>query len=111
MEKYLGKIGSVKLGMGGYQNCQIGLSLTLKSDNVATSTFEGFWDHNAVKHDSHKKWNEDDRDKQMANLMAHISDYLTQAKVDDVAKLKGIPVEFCFEQNRLSSWRILTEVL
>jgi len=39
------------------------------------------------------------------------SDILKQAKVNDISKLLGIPVEVEFEFNTLTNWRILEEVL
>ena len=43
--------------------------------------------------------------------MQKISKLLQIAKVKEIIKLKGKPVEIEFESNTLKSWRILTEVL
>lgn len=59
----------------------------------------------------HFKWTEDDRDE-LAQLMRYISKLLSEAKVDDITKLAGKPVEVTIDEfNSLKSWRILTEVL
>jgi hypothetical protein len=42
--------------------------------------------------------------------MRYISKLLSDAKVDDVMKLKGKPIEVTVEGNCVESWRILTEV-
>lgn len=44
--------------------------------------------------------------------MSYISKLLADAKVDDVTKLAGKPIELTINKhNSLESWRILTEVL
>ena len=49
---------------------------------------------------------------QLAELMRYISKLLSEAKVDDITKLAGKPVEITIDEfNSLKSWRILTEVL
>ena len=44
-------------------------------------------------------------------MCADIVALLSAAKVTDVTKLKGIPVEVTFDGNMLKEWRVLTEVL
>jgi hypothetical protein len=85
--KQLGKIQKVYIGLGGYQECQYGISFTFGSekDCWGVDTFE-----NTEK----------------------VEQYLKEAKVTDVNNLKNIPVECEFDESRtLKSWRILTEVL
>jgi len=43
--------------------------------------------------------------------MRFVSKLLKEAKVDNVDKLKGIPVEVTFDGMMLKEWRVLTEVL
>jgi hypothetical protein len=107
MEKRLGKIESVKFGLGGYQDSQLGLSVTLGNGGWGVSDFNGNWDAERIKWSEHCKWNEEDRTIGYSETMRYLSKLLN----DSVDKLKGIPVEVTFEGNILQEWRILTEVL
>lgn len=112
MQKYLGKIASIKFGIAGYQECMLGLSIDFSFDDSSSiSEFKGYWDYESIKCSGGSKWTEQDRDNSMIGLMKFISRLLKEAKVDDITKLKGIPVEVCIENRTLKSWRILTEVL
>jgi hypothetical protein len=111
MEKRLGKIESVKFGLGGYQDSQLGLSITLGNGGWGVGDFNGNWDAERIKWSEHCKWTEEDRDKGYSETMRYLSKLLNAAKVDSVDKLKGIPVEVTFEGNILQEWRVLTEVL
>lgn len=84
----LGKISSVKLGFGGYQDVQFGLSLTFEMPGSGVQTFITG-----------------------ENTLLKIEFLLKSAKIDDLQKLKNIPVQITFENSVLKSWRILTEVL
>ena len=111
MEKKLGKIETVRFGIGGYQDACIGLhvSLSMQSSGVADS--KSAWDANKIKHSEHCKWTEEDRSKQYDEIMRYLSDLLHKAKVNTVDQLKGIPVEATFEGVTFKEWRILDEVL
>lgn len=112
MDKKLGKIESVKFGISGYQDVQFGISLTFTgSGGWGVSYFKGFWDKNQIKCDNYCKWTEQDRDNSYIELCKFVSDLLYEAKVTDITKLKGIPVEVTFVDNSISNFRILTEVL
>jgi hypothetical protein len=111
MEKRLGKIESVKFGLGGYQDSQLGLSVTLGNGGWGVGDFNGNWDAERIKWSEHCKWTEEDRDKGYSETMRYLSKLLNAAKVDSVDKLKGIPVEVTLEDNTLKEWRVLTEVL
>lgn len=111
MEKKLGKISQVYFGLGGYQDCQLGLSLTFEGKNWGCGTFIGNWDSESIKHDPSCKWTEKDRSKWHDNVMRSLSKILKQAKVNSVDQLKNIPVEVTFNDNILKDWRILEEVL
>jgi hypothetical protein len=111
MEKRLGKIESVRFGLGGYQDSQLGLSVTLSASGWGVSDFKGNWDCERIKWSEHSKWTEEDRDKGYSETMRYLSKLLKDAKVDSVDKLKGVPVEVTFDGNMLKEWRILTEVL
>jgi len=110
MEKRIGKIKKVSFGFGGYQDAQLGLSLTFGSDKEAwgVQTFHGAW---GVDRSDHAKWTEDDRLKQLGETCMKLRDLLQDAKVQTVNELQGIPVEVTFDMNMLKDYRILTEVL
>ena len=45
VEKLLGKIASIHFGLGGYQDVQLGLSISLEGKNWGADTFIGIWDY------------------------------------------------------------------
>lgn len=111
MTKYLGKISSVKFGIGGYQDAMLGLHLCFDFDGSGVCTTISAWDYTRIEHTKYTKWTEQSRQDQYAEIMCKISKYLSQAKVNDVSKLLGIPVEVTLKDNVIDSWRILEEVL
>ena len=111
MEKKLGKIESVKFGLGGYQGVMFGLSVTLSGQAWGVGDFKGTWDCENIKVTEHTKWTEADRTKNHDELIRFVSKLLKEAKVDSVDKLKGTPVECTFDGNILKEWRVLTEVI
>lgn len=112
IEKYLGKITHISFGLGGYQDVQFGLSVTLEGQGVGTNVFIGAWDYNWVKEPGeHAKWTEEERTKIMIELLRKVSDLLKAAKVKSVDQLKGKPIAMTFEDMTLKDWRILEEVL
>lgn len=110
--KEIGKITSIAFGDGGYQDAMFGISIGLGSDKNkwGCGDFRGVWGFH-IKPDKSSKWTEKDREKQAADTMRFIADLLEKAKVSDIYKLVGIPVEVEFESNTRKSWRILEEVL
>lgn len=111
MEIKLGKIESVKFGLCGYDDCEIGLSVTLSNGSWYVSDFKGYWDAERIKWSKSCQWTEEDKDKGYSETMRYISKLLKEAKVDTIDKLKNIPVEVTFDENKLIVWRILTEVI
>jgi hypothetical protein len=113
METKLGKISSVKFGLGGYQGAMIGLHLSFSFDECCgiSDSVGAAWDPETIECDKHSEWSESDRDRALSNLMREVSKLLDQAKVTDINDLKGKPVELKLDGMKLSSWRILTEVL
>ena len=102
MKKVLGKICSVKFGMVGYQDTQLGISFTFEGNwGGVTDSTHCFWDHNTIEYNDRCNWTEKDRDVDFAKIMRFISDTLHAAKVSDINKLKGIPVEVSFEGNTI----------
>jgi hypothetical protein len=111
--KELGKISHVKFGLGGYQECMLGLQLTfsLGGGGAGIGTTISAWDANRIEWSENCKWTEEDRSKQYDEIMREVSDLLAKAKVDSIDKLKDIPVEVTMENRTFKSFRILTEVL
>lgn len=106
--KVLGYIDSVTFGNGGYDGAMFGLSVHFRGDGCGASAFDGTW---AFPPSDNAKWTEQERRDIYADMCIRIIDLLNQAKVDDVYKLKGKPVELEFDGNLLKSWRLLTEVI
>jgi len=105
--KELGKITKARYGLGGSHDSQFGLSLEFASGNSCVATFIGAWaDYPPFAKYSAEEWRESHADSTI-----QIKEIFAQAKVDDVSKLVGKPVELTFEGNILRDWRILTEVL
>ena len=111
IEKRLGKLSNVRLGLGGYQEACIGLSVTIEGDGWGVGDNKTAWDANLIKHTDRCKWSEADRDGEYVVIMRYLSDLLAAAKVNSVEKLNGIPVEAEFDGKLLKGWRVLTEVL
>lgn len=107
---FLGKIESIKFGLN---NSRIGLFYTLSFNSCTeVQSSNAVWDPQSIQVTEYTKWTEDDRDRGLAQLMRYISKLLSEAKVDDVTKLAGKPIELTINKhNSLKSWRILTEVL
>jgi hypothetical protein len=98
MEKKLGKITSVKFGLGGYQDAMLGLSVGLGDGSWGVGDFKGMWDAESVKRSDYTKWTEEDRSKGYDETMRYLSTLLKDAEVT-------------FDGVMLKEWRILTEVL
>lgn len=111
MEKRLGKIKNVRFGIGGYQDCQLGIHFDLGTDTWGVTDSKSVWDPEKIKCSENSQWTEEDRNKAMNDVMRYTSSLLKDAKVNFVVELKGKPVEITMEGNMLKEWRILTEVL
>ena len=112
IEKLLGKIVAIHYGLGGYQDAQLGLSITLEGKGWGTDTFIGIWDYSHISSPTESyNWTEEDRTNKLVEVNRKISELLKQAKVSTIDKLKNIPIEATFECHTLKDWRILTEVL
>lgn len=109
-KKQIGKIQSINFGKGGYQDVMVGISITLGSDTEhwGVSDFKGAWGH---KRRGEMHWTEEDRIKRLGEMVMWFNDLLEKAKAENINELIGKPVEVTFEDNQLSEWRILSEVL
>lgn len=109
METQLAKIERCEFGRGGYQEAEFRLSLNFSGKSWGICTFiSGGW---SGKRSEYSKWTEDDRVRSMGAMCMKIDALLTEAKVDNVSKLKGLPVEITTVNSMFHSFRILTEVL
>ena len=108
MEKRIGKIERISFGFGGYQDAQIGLSVTLSGDGWGVGDFWGEW---AIDRSEHCKWTEHDRITGLGETTMRVRDLLRDAKKKTVDQLRGIPVEVTFDGLALKNWRILKEAI
>lgn len=106
--KELGKISAASFGWGGYQDCQVGLSLSFSMKGSGVNDFKGAW---GTKHSEHCKWTEQDRLTELGKTAMELAGYLQKINGKDVSDLVGTPVELTFDGNLLKEWRILDEVL
>ena len=112
MRTELGKITSIKLGRGGYQDCMFGVSIGLGGEGWGVGDFVGTWDTDSIPKKETHEWTEADRDQWFSKVMRKISQLCLDAKVTRMDKLVGIPVEITWKLDKsLESWRILKEVL
>jgi hypothetical protein len=107
MKKVLGKIERVTLGGGGYQDAMFGVNFTLATQDGHVQDFWGTWS----TYSEHAKYSKIDWERSHFNAYSKLIKIMTEAKASDIRDLEGKPVEVLFEGDRLSSWRILTEVL
>lgn len=107
MEVKLGKITKVRLGFGGYQDAQFGVSFDLGSESWGTMDFWGTW----ADRSEHAKYTEEEWRDAHVKWLLRLKNTMEDAKAVDVSDLKGKPVEMTFDGGALVSWRILTEVL
>jgi hypothetical protein len=108
----LGKITSIKVGLGGYQDAMFGLHVTLESHKTSISKSYCTWDPTQTPWTERCKWSEQNRDELFVSVMRQISALLYDAKSKDLSELRGKPVEFTLNaEGELATWRILTEVM
>lgn len=111
VRRELGKIKSLRIGMGGYQNAQFGVSIELGGESWSVGDFKGFWSPSRTGRSEYTKWTEAERQQSILDAFLWLDLLMKHAEVDDAMKLVGKPVEVTFEGNMLKSWRILTEVI
>ena len=112
-ETKLGKIKSMQLGYGGYQDAQLGFSFQLGGGDgwgICTQ-FYGAW---ADGPSSGAKWTKEDQTKALGEAFLTLRELMDDAGVKDARDLVGKPVEVEIGGDgigTLQSWRILKEVL
>jgi hypothetical protein len=109
--KELGKITSCEFGFGGYQDAMMGLKLSFLGPWGGCGSFiSGGWQA-SITVGEYTKWTDEERNQQRVEMVEKIDKILSDAKVDSISQLKGMPVECEIEGNTIKDWRILTEVL
>lgn len=116
MSEQLAKIERVTFGVSGYQEAMIGLHLQFSFPGGGVCSDKSCWDPELVECSNHANWTEEERGKQLEQVMRFLSETLKKAKVKSVTDLQGIPVALTFDGegfagSTLKSWRILEEVL
>lgn len=109
--KIIGVISRVQLGFGGYQEGMFGLGLTFDFKGSGCQTFiSGGWTFEPTPQAA---WTREDQERNRADLCEKIIKTMKDAKVDNLEKLVGKPVECVFDGpvGELKSWRILTEAI
>ena len=107
-DKKLGKITAIKFGFGGYQDAMFGVTVSMDGAGWGTVDFRGTW---ADPPSSGAKWTAEDQAVKFAEVTQWIMGLLRGAKVFELNKLVGIPVEVEFVDSTLKNWRILQEVI
>lgn len=113
----IGVIESVRCGYNGYDQCQIGFSFTLKSEQGTTiHEFIGGWGHiteDEIKNSTGCRWTHESRIKELGNCFWNFRNLLTDAKVKDIKQLVGKPVRIFFESEfgRNQGFEILKEAI
>lgn len=107
-QKKLGRIRDVRFGFGGYDNAMFGLTVEFDLKGAGVADFDGYW---AFERDKHAKWTEDERLLALGKVCMKLSELLSLIGGSSVDDLIDKPVEVTLDGNRLTSWRLLTEVL
>ena len=107
MRTELGKIQTVRVGMGGYQDAMFGVWLTIGGKAWGVTDGKGTW----ATRDENAKYSEQEHRDEYAKTFIWAQEVCKQAKVQEIADLQGVPVECTFEGNQLKSWRVLEEVI
>lgn len=108
--KLLGKIQKATLGSGGYDDAMFGLSLTfsLEGGTSGVCHFIGAW---AWRSES-ASYTQEVWESYHLKAYMEIKRIMSEAKVNDLSKLVGVPIEVTFKDfNSFESFRVLTEVL
>jgi len=109
VRKEFGKIQRFEIGFGGYDDAMFGLAVTLGGkDGWGVQDFSGTWTREP---DDRCKWTLEDQTNNWASVCRQVIKLMQQANVKTTSEMVGIPVEVIFDGNRLSSWRVLEEVL
>ena len=111
IEVILGKIESVSFGFIP-DTPLFGLELKFSLDGGASQVSTGgAMAFNAADYTKYCKWTIEDQRIAAISTLREMIQYMKDAKITEINKFIGIPVEVCLTNNRFTSFRILTEVL
>lgn len=103
-----GKIQSVRLGSGGYQDAMFGFTFVLGGKNGwGTCDFWGTWGN----HNEYCKWTIPQQEQAFLEAFLKVKKLMADASVSSFADLKDTPIEAEFDGGVLKQWRIMAEVL
>jgi len=105
--KQLGKITSVRFGVGGYQDAMFGFGFDIDTTGGSIYDFKGSW----KSRPENAMYSENEYFEKLGSALNEIHILMQKAKVNSFDELKGKPVEVTFEGQKWVSWRILEEVL
>lgn len=116
LERKIGKIRAVRLGMGGYQSAQFGLEIDLgggRNESWAVTWTKMVWSKRHIKDPkkSYCKWTTEDRRTVYADITEFLDELMEKAEVNDFQNLVGTPVEVTFDGMELKEWRVLEEAI
>lgn len=110
----LGKIKSVKFGLIGYQECQLGFAFDLTfGESMSLGTIDQWcnWAPGLVDPSDTAQWTEQSRNEGFTNILHEMSFLLQRAGKKELSELRNVPIEVRLNGLEMVSWRILTEVL
>ena len=108
IEKVLGKIKNVDVQL--IRGCFLDIDFTFSLEGGGSGVGSG--GKYTVNTNEQCKWkNKQEELEAYKKAMSDIKDFLKEAKVDKVSKLKNMPVEVELENRTFKDFKILTEVL
>ena len=108
-EKVLGKIATVEFGVCSDRPFLVGIQFTFSLNGGCGGIGDG--GKYLINMSKECRWTEIERSLAIENSIDRINQWLLDAKVHYISKLKNIPVEVTIKDNMFSDFRILTEVL
>lgn len=105
------ELGKIKRVWIGNWDGRFGVWIDLGQDGWGVTDCRYWWWGKKTKVTERTQWTELSRSEARVQAILHLEVLCDQAKVDDVAKLVGKPVEVTFDGMTLKGWRLLTEVI
>src|SRR6266567_3845077 len=101
MKEQIGVIESVRFGLTGYQECQLGFEFRLSGEGWGTTHIKVCgWGHvseeDLKKFESNHKWTHESRIKHLGEICWQVFMFMQDAKVNSLEGLVGKPVAVFF---------------